>query len=325
MKKIAFLTSGGDSPGMNSCIAAMVKACLCDGIIPIAIFDGFSGLISNNMKEFSLNEIENCEQRGGTIIGTARSEEFKLSKFRKIAIKNLQKNKIDGLIVVGGDGSFTGASILSEEMNIPIIGIPGTIDNDIFGTDRTIGFDSALNTVVQSIDKIRDTASSHHRVFFVEVMGRNSGFIALYSAIASAVNIVLVPEEETNIERVALQIISQTAKKKSTILIVAEGDDQGGAQEIMKKLKPFLPNNDMRATVLGHLQRGGAPTAFDRILATRMGIYAVDLLNSGKSKLMVGLKGNDLLTIPIHEGISLKSNPLEMKDLELIQKIINTN
>ncbi|MGV3631846.1 MAG: 6-phosphofructokinase [Bacteroidota bacterium] len=325
MKKIAFLTSGGDSPGMNACLRAIAKTAVYYGIEPYGIRDGYKGMIAGDIFVLGEEEVLHALHLGGTILGTARSEEFKEARFRQKAIGNLKELGIEGLVVIGGDGTFTGATILAKEMQIPVIGIPGTIDNDIYGTDRTIGYDTALNTVVEAIDKIRDTAQSHHRVFFIEVMGRNSGFIALNAAIASGIDLVLIPEQQTDIKEVSRQLVESLAARKSAIVIVAEGDDGGGANELIQKMKEILPDVDMRSTVLGHLQRGGAPSAFDRILATKMGIYAVDLLVSGKTGLMVASKGDILYTIPIEEGIKYKNAPLSLDTSELIKKILSSN
>ncbi|MES2590091.1 MAG: 6-phosphofructokinase [Bacteroidota bacterium] len=325
MKRIAFLTSGGDSPGMNACIRAIVKACLFHEITPYAISNGYKGMIENQIEEFNYSHVNNIIQLGGTIIGTSRSEKFKEKKYRDVAISNLRDLNIDGLIVIGGDGTFTGATVLSSEMNIPIIGIPGTIDNDIYGTDHTIGFDTALNTIISAVDKIRDTATSHHRIFFIEVMGRHSGYLALNAAIASGAESVLIPEHITNIEELARQIKIQNKGERSSIVIVAEGDDSGGSLEIMKKVKPFLPDYDFKSTVLGHIQRGGSPSAFDRILATKMGVYAVDLLKNNKTKLMIGVKGDILHTILIEKGIKFKNDPLNSDKFDLLKKMLTTN
>lgn len=324
MKKIAFLSSGGDSPGMNACIRAIVKSCLYHGIIPVGIKDGFRGMMEGDFWEMGYADVDNIIQLGGTILGTARSEEFKIKEKRQSAIENLKNAGIDGLIVIGGDGSFTGANVLSTEMGIPVIGVPATIDNDIFGTDHTIGYDTALNTVIEAVDKIRDTASSHHRVFFVEVMGRHAGFIALNSAVASGAEMVLIPEEETNIEELVEQIRSQNKGRRSSIIIVAEGDDAGGSMDIIKKVSPYLKEYDLKASVLGHLQRGGSPSAFDRILATRMGAHAVQLLQEGKRNLMVGALGDKLQTVTIEQGIKMHSTP-DMSKLELLKKMLTSN
>jgi 6-phosphofructokinase 1 len=325
MKKIAFLTSGGDSPGMNACIRAIVKSCLNQNISPFAINNGFKGMIENDFHEMTYLNVNNIIQLGGTIIGSARSEEFKMKEFRNTAINNLISNQIDGLIVIGGDGTFTGATILAKEMDIPIIGVPATIDNDIFGTDFSIGYDSALNTIVDAIDKIRDTASSHDRIFFVEVMGRNSGYIALNAAIASGSESVLIPEQISDIHFLANQIKNLNKGIRGSIIVVAEGDDLGGALKILSDLKPLLPSFDLKATILGHIQRGGNPSAFDRIISTKMGVHAVELLIEGKTNLMVGIKENSIISIPIQDGINLKKNPIEENDIDLLKKMLTTN
>jgi 6-phosphofructokinase 1 len=317
MKRIGLITSGGDAPGMNAAIRAIVKTCLNKSIQPVGYFDGYDGVISNSWKELTFSDVDNIIQRGGTILGTARSEAFRTKEGRSVAIKNLLDNNIDGFICIGGDGSFTGASILSDEMNIPVIGIPGTIDNDIYGTDKTIGYDTALNTVVGAVDNIRDTASSHHRIFFIEVMGRDAGFIALNAAIASGAESVLIPEEITDIQSVAKDLKEQNKGKRSSIVIVSEGDDGGGAKDIMLKVQPYLTGYSLRHTVLGHVQRGGAPSAIDRILATLMGNYAVESLLAGKNKMVVCSKGDKLNLISIKTAIKNNSIP----DLEKLQTL----
>ena len=321
MKKIAFLTSGGDSPGMNACVRAIVKSCLYSGIQPIGIRDGFKGMMEGDCWPMTYKDVDNIIQVGGTILGTARSEAFKIKEERQKAIDHLQEWEIDGLIVIGGDGSFAGAQALSQEMGIPVIGVPATIDNDIFGTDHTIGYDTALNTVMQAVDKIRDTASSHHRIFFVEVMGRHAGFIALNSAIASGAETVLIPEETTDLEQLVAQIKSQNKGQRSSIIIVAEGDDAGGSMDIIRKVAPYLEGYDLKTSVLGHLQRGGSPSAFDRILATRMGAYALELLLEGKRNLMIGSQGDNLQTITIEQGIKMNSTP-DLTKLDLLRKML---
>jgi len=324
MKKIAFLTSGGDSPGMNACIRAIVKSCLYSNIQPVGIRDGFKGMMEGDFWLMKYKDVDNIIQMGGTVLGTARSKEFMEKDRRKQAIDNLVSQEIDGLIVIGGDGSFAGAQTLSQEMGIPVIGVPATIDNDIYGTDHTIGYDTALNTVTQAVDKIRDTASSHHRIFFVEVMGRHAGFIALNSAIASGAETVLIPEETTDLEQLVAQIKSQNKGKRSSIIIVAEGDDAGGSMDIIRKVSPYLEGYDLKTSVLGHLQRGGSPSAFDRILATRMGAYALELLLSGKRNLMVGSQGDNLQTITIQQGIKMNSTP-DLTKLDLLKKMLTAH
>ncbi len=320
MNKIALITSGGDSPGMNACVRAIVKTALHHGITPFGIYDGFQGMIDKRGVALTYQDVDNIIHRGGTIIGTARCEEFRTVEGRKKAISYLKEENVDGLIVIGGDGSFTGAYLLGQEMNIPIIGIPGTIDNDIFGTDHTIGYDTALNTVIEAIDKIRDTASSHHRVFFIEVMGRDAGFIALNAAIASGAESVLIPEEITDIPNLVKELKVQNKGRRSSIVIVAEGDDGGGAKEILEKVKPFLSEFDLRHSVLGHIQRGGNPSALDRIIATRMGNYAVELLIKGESNIMIGVFGEDLSTCSIEQGIKEHATPM-MSKLDLLKTL----
>jgi 6-phosphofructokinase 1 len=277
-------------------------------------------MIDKRGVSLTYQDVDNIIHRGGTIIGTARCEEFRTVEGRKKAISYLKEENVDGLVVIGGDGSFTGAYLLGQEMNIPIIGIPGTIDNDIFGTDHTIGYDTALNTVIEAIDKIRDTASSHHRVFFIEVMGRDAGFIALNSAIASGAESVLIPEEITDIPNLVKELKVQNKGRRSSIVIVAEGDDGGGAKEILEKVKPFLPEFDLRHSVLGHIQRGGNPSALDRIIATRMGNYAVELLIKGESNIMIGVFGEDLSTCSIEQGIKEHATPM-MSKLDLLKTL----
>jgi 6-phosphofructokinase 1 len=320
MKRIALLTSGGDSPGMNAGIRAVVKSCLYYGIEPFGIYDGYQGMIDGRGRIMAYDDVSNIIQFGGTILGSARCADFKTKEGRAKAISYLRAEEIEGLIVIGGDGTYTGAKILGEEMNIPIIGMPGTIDNDLYGTEYTIGFDTALNTVIDAVDKIRDTATSHHRVFFVEVMGRDAGFIALYAAIASGAESVLIPEEVTDIEKLVNDIKTQNKGKRSTIIMVAEGDDGGDAYEIMNKVRPHLPEYDLRHSVLGHIQRGGSPSAVDRINATMMGAYAVDLLKEGKSLLAIGIIGKELVTCPIVDAIKGHGQP-NLSHLQLIEKL----
>ena len=320
MKKIAFLTSGGDSPGMNACIRAIVKSCFHYEIQPVGIREGFNGIMNGDFWQMTYNDVNNIIQTGGTILGTARSEEFKDANKRKVGLDYLMKEQIDALIVIGGDGSFKGANAISTEIGIPVIGIPATIDNDMYGTDQTIGFDTAINTVVEAVDKIRDTASSHKRIFFVEVMGRDSGSLALKSAVASGAEMVLIPEEETHIEKLAEQLKNQNQGKRGSIVIVAEGDDAGGSMDIIRKVKPFMEGYDIRATVLGHIQRGGRPSAYDRILATTMGAKAVDLLVAGEKNKMIGHVAGKLKHIDLTQGNKLHALP-DMEKLVLLDQL----
>jgi 6-phosphofructokinase 1 len=321
IKKIGVLTSGGDAPGMNACIRAVVKYALANDITVLGIQDGYQGLIEGRFQSLSYLEVNNIIHLGGTILGSARSKDFLTSAGRQKAIAHLVKNEVDALVLIGGDGTFAGGTVLSSEMNIPVIGVPGTIDNDIAGTQYTIGYDTCLNTVIDAVDKIRDTASSHHRVFFVEVMGRNSGFIALNAAIASGAENVLLPESHTDIESLASAIKTQNKGVRSSIIIVAEGDDGGGAYDIMEKVRPYLKGYDLRHSVLGHIQRGGRPSAHDRILATRMGAFAVKSLLKGESNVMVGVQNDELLLQKIGEG-STSNAGLSLSRLDLLQSML---
>jgi 6-phosphofructokinase 1 len=321
LKRIGVLTSGGDSPGMNACIRAVVKAGKGKGLKVFGIEDGYKGMIEDRIRELSYTDVNNIIHLGGTILGTARSEEFKSKEWREKAVANLRKHQIEALILIGGDGTFAGGMKLTNEFDIPIIGLPGTIDNDIHGTDFTIGYDTCLNTVVEAVDKIRDTASSHHRVFFVEVMGKASGYIALNAAIASGAESVLIPETVTDIPLLADQIRNQNKGIRSSIIIVAEGDEEGGAKEIMEKVKPYLEKYDLKYSILGHIQRGGSPSAFDRILATRMGVKAIELLFEGEKSQMIGQIGKDLVVKSILEGttghVSKDDSGIELLELLL--------
>ena len=321
MKRIALLTSGGDSPGMNAAIRAIVKTCLFYNIVPVGIRDGYKGMVQKDLFEMAYADVDNIIHTGGTILGSSRCLEFLDKSTRSLAIDNLKENKIDGLIVIGGDGTFTGATVLSSEMGIPVIGIPGTIDNDIYGTDHTIGYDTALNTVISAVDKIRDTASSHHRIFFIEVMGRHAGFIAINAALASGAESVLIPEEVPDLNKLVAQIQDQNKGKRSSIIIVAEGEQEGGSLELINKVSPMLEGFDLRPTVLGHIQRGGSPSAFDRILATRMGSYAVELLLDGQQGVMIGSSGDNLITTSLEIAMKLHSTP-DLERLVLLKKML---
>lgn len=318
MRKIGVFTSGGDSPGMNAAIRAVVRTAIYNKVSVIGICDGFQGMIEGSMKELSFSDVGNIIQRGGTILGSARSKDFLTSKGRATAYGNLKKFEVDGLIVIGGDGSYKGALAFQNEYNLPINGLPGTIDNDIFGTDATIGYDTALNTVVEAVDKIRDTASSHHRVFFVEVMGRHAGFIGLDSGIAVGAEMALIPEELTDIDAIVGYLKRIRGQKKSSIILVSEGDDAGGAIEIMNKVKMHLDDFDVRASVLGHMQRGGNPSAYDRILASRLGVNATEDLLYGISGLAYGVNGNNLISIPFDQAVA-QNNPIDLGKLRVIE------
>jgi 6-phosphofructokinase 1 len=320
MNKIAVLTSGGDAPGMNAAIRAVVRAAINYKVEICGVLRGFEGLIHGDFIPLNSRTVSNIINRGGTILKTARSEEFKTLEGRKKANKTLRDKSIDALVIIGGDGSFTGARIFEKEFNVPCIGIPGTIDNDIFGTDFTIGFDTAVNTVIEAVDKIRDTASSHNRFFFIEVMGRDSGYIALYSGIACGAEKIFIPEIEGEFESlVATLKEGQKRKKTSNIVIVAEGDEEGGAYEIAKKAQNEFPEFDVKVTVLGHTQRGGSPTCSDRVMASRMGVKAVECLILGCSNIMVGIKNNRMVTTSLEDAI--KQHPTLNSELLKVAQI----
>lgn len=321
MKKIAFMTSGGDASGMNAAIRGVVKTCLYYGITPYAIYNGFQGLIENQIQEFTYNDVNNVVCQGGTLLGTSRSQQFREKAGRQIAFENLKAHEIDGLIVIGGDGSFAGASALYNEFGVPVVGVPATIDNDIFGTDYTIGFDTAINTIVENVDKLRDTANSHHRIFFVEVMGRHSGYIALHAAIASGAEMVLLPEQKRSIEEIVNSVTCMNKGKRGSIFIVAEGEDYGGAESLSHKIAPYLHDFEVRTTVLGHVQRGGKPSAFDRILATKLAVSAVEQLKNEQPNVMVGMLNNQIVATPINDVIGKEHNISE-KSLEILEKLI---
>lgn len=292
MNCIGVYTSGGDAPGMNACVRAVVRTCIYHGIKVVGIRRGYEGMIESDFVEMDARSVSNIIQRGGTILKSSRSERFRTPEGRKKAFKNLKKAGIEGMVAIGGDGTFAGARAFSSEHAIPIVGAPGTIDNDLYGTDFTIGYDTALNTAMEGIDKIRDTADSHNRIFFVEVMGRDAGFLALNSGIAAAAEAVLIPEEETIIEDI-IKKLEQGRKKDSNIIVVAEGDDAGGAFEVAKKVEENY-DYQTRVVVLGHIQRGGSPSCFDRVLASRMGMAAVEALREGLSNVMIGMVNDEI-------------------------------
>ncbi len=304
LKSIAVLTSGGDAPGMNACLRAVVRTANHFDISVVGINKGFQGMVENDFRSLTANDVSNIIQRGGTILKTARSAAFMTKEGRERAMNNLIKSNVDALVVIGGDGSFKGALSLSDEYNIPVIGIPGTIDNDLFGTEATIGYDTAINTVVDAVDKIRDTANAHNRLFFVEVMGRDAGFIALRSGIACGAEAVLIPESNTYVEALMGRLESGWDREKtSAIIIVAEGDDSGGAAELAKLVKKRFPQFDTRVSILGHIQRGGAPSAYDRVLASELGSWAVRTLRRGHSGVMVGRQGGKVVETSLKQAV----------------------
>ena len=302
IKNIAVLTSGGDAPGMNAAIRAVVRAGIYHGINMFGIKRGYDGLVNGDITAMDVKSVANIIQRGGTILKTARSTEFKTVEGRKQAYENIKKLNIDALVVIGGDGTFTGASKFIEEFNIPIIGIPGTIDNDLAGTDFTIGYDTAINTVVDAVDKIRDTAESHDRLFVIEVRGRDSGLIALRSGISTGAEAVLIPELEVDYEAIMKRLDSTRKNKSSRIIIVAEGDEEGGLV-VAEKIQKNFPSYDVRVSILGHIQRGGKPSCMDRVLASRLGVAAVEGLLEGRKGEMAGLVCSKITFTPFHKAI----------------------
>ena len=324
MKTIGVLTSGGDSPGMNTALRSIVRTCAHYKIKCVGIVRGYSGLIEDNTKVLNTRSVRGIINKGGTFLYSARCDEFRQASGRKKAYKTLRNNNIDGLIVIGGDGSFTGALKLKDEFNFPVIGIPGTIDNDIFGTSHTLGYDTALNTVMDAIDKIRDSAISHDRLFFVEVMGKDAGYIALRSGIAIGAQEILIPEVDTKINDLIDSLKnSKKSGKTSSIIVVAEGYKPGkNVYQIADEIQEKLPNYQVRVSVLGHIQRGGRPSCFDRVLGTKMGVKAVELLKNAKTGIMVGTQHGKIVTVPLKKAISEKTKI--DKDLLRISKIMNT-
>lgn len=305
IKKIGVLTSGGDSPGMNAAIRSVVRACAYYDVECAGIYRGYQGMIEGDFKDMGARSVHNIVNKGGTVLKSARSKEFMTEEGRKKAFENLQNAGIEALVVIGGDGSFTGALVFNKEFGIPVMGIPGTIDNDIFGTSHTLGYDTALNTVVEAIDKIRDTASSHNRLFFVEVMGRDAGHIALNAGIGAGAEEILIPEEDLGLERLLESLRkSKLSGKSSSLVVVAEGDKTGkNVFELKEYVDENLPEYDVRVSVLGHMQRGGAPSCFDRVLASRMGVKAVEALLEGKTNYMVGLINDKMELTQLDQAI----------------------
>lgn len=314
IKSIGVLTSGGDAPGMNACVRAVTRAAIYQGWKVYGIYRGWEGLLNDEIKELTTESVSNIIQRGGTILKTARSERFRTPEGREMAYKTMQKYGIDALVVIGGNGSLTGAEALAREQGVTVIGLPGTIDNDLYGTDSTIGYDTALNTIVDCVDKIRDTATSHDRIFFVEVMGRDAGFLAQNSAIAAGAEAAIIPEDNTDIDQLATFIGRGIRKSKnSSIVLVSEKD--GGAMHYAERVRKEYPEYDVRVSILGHLQRGGTPTAYDRILASRFGVAAIEALNEGQRNVMIGIKDDNIVYVPIQRALKI-DKPI---DKELIR------
>ncbi|MCX6171428.1 MAG: 6-phosphofructokinase [Flavobacterium sp.] len=324
IKKIGVLTSGGDSPGMNAAIRAVVRTCAYHNVECIGIYRGYQGMIEGDFKEMGARSVNNIVNKGGTILKSARSKEFMTKEGRQKAHQNLVNAGVEALVIIGGDGSFTGAEVFNEEYNFPVMGIPGTIDNDIFGTSYTLGYDTALNTVVECIDKIRDTASSHNRLFFVEVMGRDAGHIALNAGIGAGAEEILIPEENLGLKRLLESLQkSKASGKSSSIVVVAEGEKLGkNVFQLKDYIEEHLPEYDIRVSVLGHMQRGGSPSCFDRVLASRLGVKAVESLLEGKSNFMVGLLADKIELTPLQQAI--KGHSAIDRELLRVSDIMST-
>lgn len=323
MKKIGVLTSGGDSPGMNAAIRAVVRTCVYYDIEPYGIMEGFDGLINDEIQLMDAGSVKHIIHLGGTILRSARSEEFKTEEGRKKAWTNVEKAGLNGMVVIGGDGTFKGAMAFGAEFSFPIVGIPGTIDNDIYGTDYTLGFDTAVNTVVEAVDKIRDTATSHSRLFFIEVMGRDAGFIALYSGISAGAEEVLIPEKDRDVDHL-FESLERTSRRNKTsrLVIVAEGDKNGSVYDLEQKVKDrFGDRYETKVTILGHIQRGGRPTCADRVLASRMGVRSVEALMEGQHYVMIGIRNRQIVYTNFEQAT--KQNPEMDEELLRIAHIIS--
>lgn len=318
IKRIGILTSGGDAPGMNAAIRAVTRAAIANEMTVKGICRGFKGLISDEIEDLKTQHVSNIIQRGGTILKSARSEQFKTDEGMQAAYDRIVEHEIDALVVIGGDGTMTGARFFAQKYNLPIVGLPGTIDNDLYGTDITIGYDTALNTIVECVDKIHDTASSHDRLFFIEVMGRYAGFLALNGAIASGAEAAMIPEISMQKDQLAELIKTGFRKSKnSSIVLVAENTVPGGAMGLAERVKNEYPQFDVRVSVLGHLQRGGNPTAQDRILATRMGVAAIEALLEGQRNVMIGIQNDKITLVPFAKAIK-NNKPIDPNLLNIL-------
>ena len=321
IKCIGILTSGGDAPGMNAAIRAVTRSAIYNGLKVKGIYRGYKGLITGEIQEFQTQNVSNIIQLGGTILKTARCQEFKTPEGRKVAYETMQREGIDALVVIGGDGSLTGARLLAQEFDVPCIGLPGTIDNDLYGTDTTIGYDTALNTILDAVDKIRDTATSHERLFFVEVMGRDAGFLALNGAIAAGAEAAIIPEFNTEVDQLEEFIKNGFRKSKSSsIVLVAESEITGGAMHYAERVKNEYPQYDVRVTILGHLQRGGRPTAHDRIIASRMGVASIEALMEGKRNVMIGIENDQILYVPFTKAIK-NDKPIDRELVNVLREL----
>ena len=321
IKCVGILTSGGDAPGMNAAIRAVTRAAIYNGLKVKGIYRGYKGLITGEIQEFKTQNVSNIIELGGTILKTARCMEFKTPEGRQIAHETMVREGIDALVVIGGDGSLTGARLLAEEFDVPCIGLPGTIDNDLYGTDTTIGYDTALNTILDAVDKIRDTATSHERLFFVEVMGRDAGFLALNGAIAAGAEAAIIPEFNTEVDQLEEFIKNGFRKSKSSsIVLVAESEITGGAMHYAERVKNEYPQYDVRVTILGHLQRGGSPTAHDRIIASRMGVASIEALMEGQRNVMIGIENDKIVYVPFVKAIK-NDKPIDRELVNVLNEL----
>ena len=321
VKSIGILTSGGDAPGMNAAIRSVTRSAIYNGLKVYGIYRGYKGLLTDEIQEFKTQNVSNIIQMGGTILKTARCKEFTTPEGRAQAYENMKKHGIDALVVIGGDGSLTGARIFAQEYDVPCIGLPGTIDNDLYGTDTTIGYDTALNTILDAVDKLRDTATSHERLFFVEVMGRDAGFLALNGAIAAGAEAAIIPEFSTEVDQLE-QFIEQGFRKSksSSIVLVAESELTGGAMHYAERVKNEYPQYDVRVTILGHLQRGGRPTAHDRIIASRMGVASIQALLEGQRNVMIGIENNKIVYVPFAKAIK-NDKPIDKELVNVVHEL----
>ena len=321
IKCIGILTSGGDAPGMNAAIRAVTRSAIYNGLKVKGIYRGYKGLITGEIKEFKTENVSNIIQLGGTILKTARCQEFRTPEGRQVAYETMKREGIDALVVIGGDGSLSGARLLAQEFDVPCIGLPGTIDNDLYGTDTTIGYDTALNTILDAVDKIRDTATSHERLFFVEVMGRDAGFLALNGAIAAGAEAAIIPEFNTEVDQLEEFINNGFRKSKSSsIVLVAESEITGGAMHYAERVKNEYPQYDVRVTILGHLQRGGRPTAHDRIIASRMGVASIQALMEGQRNVMIGIENDQIVYVPFAKAIK-NDKPIDRELVSVLNEL----
>lgn len=320
IKSIGILTSGGDAPGMNAAVRAVTRAAIFAGFKVFGIYRGYRGLIYDEIEEFSTQNVSNIIQRGGTILKTARCKEFQTEEGRQCAYDVMKRRGIDALVVIGGDGSLTGARIFANEFSIPIIGLPGTIDNDLYGTDSTIGYDTTMNTIVDCVDRIRDTAQSHERIFFVEVMGRDAGFLAQNSAIASGAEAAIIPEDSTDVDQLVRFMERGIRKSKKSCIVIVSESPKCGALYYADRVRNEYPDYDVRVSILGHLQRGGRPTAHDRILASRTGVGAIEAILQGQRNVMVGVRNNEVVYVPFADAVRT-DKPLDMKLIKVLDEL----